>query len=54
MLFLINTDLASYVYNEQTNKIEKIRIPKESPKRQNRKCCRPRLIESVHRRNCQV
>jgi hypothetical protein len=36
------------------DKIEKIRIPKESLTLQNWKCCRFGLIEPVHERYCQV
>jgi hypothetical protein len=40
--------------NQLLCKIEKIRIPKESPTRQNRKCCMLGLIEPVHGRQCHV
>jgi hypothetical protein len=35
-------------------KKKKLRIPKESPNRQNLKCCRLCLIEFVHERYCQA
>jgi hypothetical protein len=43
-----------YIKINCTNKIEKIRIPKESPTRQNWKCCRFGLIEPVHGRYWKV
>jgi hypothetical protein len=52
--FEVLFNVAHLSETKKAEKIEKIRIPKESPTRQNLNCCRLGLIKPVHGQHCQV